>query len=54
MSSAPQALLLMELPLAWEPGKVPDQITEASCLTAVYHLQAALLLVVNPEKIFNA
>lgn len=41
------------LPLHCEPGKVPDRITDASCLTAVFHMQASLLLVVNVEKIIN-
>jgi chemotaxis signal transduction protein len=48
------AIRNMALPLACEPGKVPDRITDASCLTAVYHLQTAVLLVVNLEKIINA
>jgi chemotaxis signal transduction protein len=47
------AIRHMELPLACEPGKVPDRITDASCLTAVYSMPAALLLVVNLEKIIN-
>lgn len=48
------AIRRMELPLDCEPGKVPDRITDASCLTAVYHMQASVLLVVNLEKIINA
>lgn len=48
------AIRHIELPRQCEPGKVPDRITDASCLTAVYHLQASVLLVVNLEKIINA
>ncbi|MGD9007075.1 MAG: chemotaxis protein CheW [Desulfobacteraceae bacterium] len=48
------AIRHMELPLECEPEKVPDWITDASCLTAVYSMPATVLLVVNPEKIINA
>lgn len=48
------AIRHMELPLECEPEKVPDRITDASCLTAVYSMPAALLLVVNMETIINA
>jgi chemotaxis signal transduction protein len=47
------AIKYMTLPLHYEPGKVPDRITDASCLTAVFYTQASLLLVVNVEKIIN-
>jgi chemotaxis signal transduction protein len=48
------AIRHMELPLDCEPGKVPGRITDTSCLTAVYDMQASILLVVNLEKILNA
>lgn len=48
------AIRHMELPLDCEPGKVPDRIADASCLTAVYQMQTSVLLVVNLEKIINA
>lgn len=48
------AIRHMALPLECEPGKMPNRITDASCLTAVYHMQASVLLVVNLEKIINA
>lgn len=47
------AIRHLELPLDCEPGKVPDRITDASCLTAVYHMPGSVLLVVNLEKIIN-
>lgn len=48
------AIRHMELPLECGPGKVPDQISDASCLTAVYSMQKFLLLIVNLEKIIDA
>jgi chemotaxis signal transduction protein len=47
------AILHMELPLECAPEKVPDRITDASCLTEVYAMPTALLLVVNLAKILN-
>ncbi len=48
------AIRHMELPLDCEPGTVPDGVTDGSCLTAVYDMQASILMVVNLEKIINA
>jgi chemotaxis signal transduction protein len=48
------AIRHMELPLECEPGKVPDRITDASSLTAVFEMQASFLLIVNLERIINA
>jgi chemotaxis signal transduction protein len=48
------AIRHMELPLECEPETVPDRVTDASSLTAVYSMPAALLLVVNLEKIISA
>jgi chemotaxis signal transduction protein len=48
------AIRHVELPLDCEPGTVPEGVTDASCLTAVYDMQASILMVVNLEKIINA
>lgn len=47
------AIRHIELPLACEPEEALDRITDASCLTAVYSMPGAFLLVVNLEKIIN-
>jgi hypothetical protein len=48
------AIRHMELPLECEPETAPNRITDASNLMAVYSMPAALLLVVNLEKIISA